>query len=339
MFKKSYLSALLLFSWALYGAAIVEESPLGSIEGEISLLNRPEGIAFSPSGDCLAIASFHGNQVLFFRTFNSSQPIFVLNLPTGSLQYLHDVAFSPDGDHFAIACRYSNKVMVFKKNASGFYDEEPFVEIKGSSAKLKGINAIKYHPNGKFLGVCDLPGNKIALYRYSEDSYEKLPCQIIRSSRNTLNGPDGLAFSSDGNLLAVTSHENNSLLIFESIPGMLGQYSARPVEVLKWDPSTCCYPHSTCFHPIDDTLVVSFAGGRKTLALFKKQSDTLPRYSPVPSQALEIYNSETIHLQRYAREEGGIKGVAFSPDGKIVGVCSSDIANSDRAILFYPVEF
>ncbi len=344
MFKIKLYLMFLLSSLTLQSAEIVDQNPVGVIQGIDSLIRHPEGIAFSPSGDLVAIANSEGGNILFFLSsdccISSSQvsPIYVIDGLNSPLGYPHDLSFSPDGEHLAVACRGNNRIMIYKRNiGNDFYEQEPFVVIEGNQLQLPGINAVKYSPTGNCLGVCDVAGHQIAFFLYNNDTYESLPYQVIQAPEDILYQPDGLAFSSDGRLLAVTSHGTHSLLIFEKTSSSEGKYSASPVEILKGEETNFCFTHSVCFHPLDDTLAVSSAGGRKTLSLFKKVSDTVPRYSIVPSQTFEIYNPETIHLQQYNKEEGGVKGVAFSPDGKILGLCAQDMGDPLKSILFYTI--
>ncbi len=334
---------VLLLPVTFLHAIMIEKLTIRSIEGSASLLNRPEGIAFSPCGNFVAIANSLSNNVLFFRTSDclsqnvQALPIFVLTNTFAS--YPHDLDFSPDGAHLAIASRNNNLILLHKRNAeSGFYDHEPFAVIEGSQASLVNINAVKYSPCGNCLGVCDVKGNQIALFRYRGDEYEPIPYQVLQEHIDILDRPDGLAFSSDGKLLAVTSHGVHLLLIYERSPDSQELFNPNVAEIIPRKRSLCTFPHSVCFHPVDDTLVISSAGGRKNISVFQKLADTAPRYSGAPSQIFEIFNPKTIHLQEKAPEEGGVKGIHFSADGKILGFCASDITNTARSIMFYSIE-
>lgn len=322
-----------------------KSEPMGVIEGAKSLLKRPEGIGFSPFGDYLAIANSGGDNVLFYRTSdyhalgNQAEPAFVLGAPNHTLGFPHDMAFSPDGAHIAVACRVSNRVTVHRRSIeNGFYEQTPFAVIKSETARLRCINAVKYSPSGNSLGVCDFEGHQIALFRYSGEEYQSLPYQRIGGSIDMIQFPDGLAFSRDGNLLAVTSHGTCSVLLFQKIPNSQEHYAASAVEGLQIERAPFCYAHSVSFSPLDDTLVASFAAGMKSLFVFRKLADTAPRYPSIPSQILRIHNPETVHLRKTQNGQGGVKGVAFSPDGKTLGLCASDIVDPEKKILFYAFE-
>lgn len=320
---------LILFPRIFLGAALIEEPPLFSIKGKESLLNRPEGIAFSPCGKFAMIANSSSNNILFYAfTKAQNKPESILK---SSFKYPHDAVYSPMGEHIAVASRGNNKVTIHKINDLSLYEENPLKVIEGKCASLNGISCVKYHPGGKILAIGDVSGHKVALFRIDGEEYDTVPYQTITARIDILDKPDGLAFSKDGRLLAVISHGTHALLLYEKIPGA-DEYYPDPMQILQSDFS---FPHSVCFHPIDDTLVVSSAGGRKTLALFEKISENPPYYSIKPTQVLSIYNPATIHLQKEAPEEGGVKGVAFSLDGLIIGICASDIADPNKSVLFY----
>lgn len=345
MFKKAFCSIFSILTTSVYPATIVDHHPIGIIEGTESMINHPEGIAFSPSGNLVAIANAGGSNVLFFQasdccsTGTKSQPVFVINGLDSPLKYPHDLDFTLDGEHLAVACPGDNRVIIYKRNVqSGFYEEKPLAVIEGSKGGLLAISAVKYCPNGNYLGVCDVAGYQIALYHYNGENYDSMPYQVIRAPSDILKQPDGLGFSKDGKWLAVTSHGNHSVLIFER-KFLSQEYSNTPAEILKGEETLFTFTHSLCFHPIDDTLIVSSAGGRKTLSLFKKISELVPRYTSSAAQAIEIYNPETIYMQEFYPEEGGVKGITISPDGKILGICAGDIVNTCRSIQFFSISF
>lgn len=335
MFMIALYALLMVFQM---GWSDVIEQPTSVIEGQDSGINHPEGIAFSPSGDLLAVTNGLSNTITFYRKESSgvygSTPVFTLNSP--HLNYPHDLSFTPDGAHLACANAKGNLVTIFKKNlTSDFYDAVPILLIQSDKKQLKNANAAKYSPVENILAVANVIEHTIALYHYTEDSYEKQPYQIITGSRDLIKRPDGLAFSADGMLLAVTSHERHSVLIYERLPGNEGRFSTQPVEILKGNEANIYFPHSLAFHESND-LVVSNASGKKTLNVFKRVSDQVPRYASIPMQTLEIYNPENVHLQKQHPEEGGVKGVAFTPDGNFLGICAGDIVHQDRKVLILP---
>ena len=341
MRKKLFLYLLCITVVVASGAAflifcsktrLIDVVPATVIRGKGGGLGRPEGIAFSPSGDCIAVSNALLNTITFYRSrdFQNSlyetTPFFTLQNPESQLDYPHDVSFSPDGNHFAVANRWGNSITIYKKSAiHSCYDATPIAVIKGVASE--GSSAVKYAPQGNIIAAGNL-GNFITFYHYQGDEYDASPYQVIHNAIDILNGVDGLAFSSDGELLAVTSHWTNSVVMYQCIPDSQGLYSSDPVEILQGEETQLHFPHSLNFHPANDYLVVANASGKKTLNLFKKVSSVFPRYSPEPEVTLEIYNPKNFYLQAKSPEEGGVKGVVFSSDGKQMGLCASDIKHS-----------
>jgi DNA-binding beta-propeller fold protein YncE len=325
-------------------AILIQEKPASVIMGEQSGLGRPEGIAFSPEGDLIAVANASMNSVTFYKRKNASSaeyekiPFFTIQGARSLIYYPHDVCFSPDGQHLAVVNSRSNSITIYKKN-SDRYDPIPTAVIRGEHSGLKHPHAVKYAPHGKFIAVANLLGNTITLYQYEGDTYSGSPYHVIQNSKyRVFNRPDGLAFSSDGELLAVTNHDAHSVAIYQELPHSPGFYTADPVEILQGEVTNLCYPHSLSFHPSNEYLAVSCAGGIKTLNLFKKISEQFPRYSTTPEKTMEVFNPETIQLQKEWPQEGGVKGIAFSPDKNQLGLCAADILNPDRSILIYSIE-
>ncbi len=340
---KQVLFLLMLFPIALHSAKLAS-FPMGSIQGPNTRIQQAEGIAFSPDRKYVAIASASNGKVLLYSILdcnslkNDIAPVFILESPQNPLNFPHDVAFSPNGEHLAVASRNTNEVVIYQKNKDDdFFSQIPFFIIKGSDASFVGMNAVAFHPSGKCLAVCDVLGHHVALYYCDGDTYTSMPYQVITGPIDIFSRPDGIAFSSDGSLLAITSHGVHSVLIYERIAETDDRYTEEPVEIIKGEETGFHYTHSVSFHPRDDTLAVSSAAGRKTLSLFKKISNTAPRYNHVPVQTFAIYNPETIYLQQHAEEEGGVKGIAFSCDGTILGICAADLADPAKSIVFYPV--
>lgn len=342
VFFLCFLISLFLTSFNLVFATNLIKNPPGTmIEGKTSGIVRPEGIAFTRTDDFVAIANYHGDSILFYQRVGNSgavyetTPTYIIKGPESQLYAPHDLCFSPDGNYLAVANRNGNSVTIYKKKPDQiFFDSTPIAVIHGKTGNMLTTNAVKYAPQGNIIAVADVAGDVIALYHYQDEKYDEYPYQLIHNSSGILYQLDGLAFSNNGKLLAVTGHATHAVLIYQQLTNSSNLYSSEPVEIIQGKQTNLCFPHSLCFSSSDD-LVVSCAGGKKTLNLFKKLSDNSPRYSTTPEQSYEIYNPNTIHLQAHAPEEGGVKGIAFSTEGNTLGLCSSDIANSNKMILIY----
>lgn len=313
--------------------------PISSLYGQNSLISNPEGIEFSACGELVAIADAGSCKTLLFRVAdclsanNNIEPVAILDLPKNSESYFHDVAFSPDGTHLAITNRNANQVTVHRKSTDErIFERTPFAVIDGDAAGLDCITAAKYSPNGNCLGVCDCVGHQVALFRRNGETYERQPYQRMARPGNVLRIPDGLAFSKDGKILAVTNGGTHGVLLFERLSGTEDQYSSSEVQALLHDQAPLNSTHSVAFNPLDDTLIVTCHMPMQSVFVFKKIAPKAPHFSSEPSQILNIYNRDTIHLRKtsHGRGQGGVKGAAFSPDGKILAICASEIGSSGR---------
>lgn len=328
----------------LHSAEIISSSPLFVIEGAASKLNHPEGVSFSPTGEFIAVANARNNNILFYRVIENDiskmtrEPAFIMK-GRPAFSYPHDLSFSPDGEHLAIVSSYSNKITIHERDViSGFYKSEAIAVIRGTKAGLWNVHTVKYNQAGTLLAVCDVAKNTVALFPRLESHYDETPSQILSLPLSIMDRPDGVAFSSDGSLLAVTSHATHSVLLFAQDQDNAERYDAVPCQILQGEETGFHFTHSLAFHPVDHTLVVSSAAGKKTVAVFNKLPGSPITYSLVPSQILEVYNPETYHLNMYEPEEGGVKGVAFSPSGKVLAILSTDLGDSRKSVIFYAVE-
>jgi WD40 repeat protein len=344
---------LMLFSCYGYAALIVDSAPTTIIRDQLSELDRPEGVTFSPTGKYIATANSLVDTVTFYRRIGDSgsqyetTPAFSIQGKESKLNYPHDVAFSPDGLHLAVANRIGNSITIYKRNFNDdFYSNKPIAVIRGASSGVRRPDSVKYSPTNNIIAVANLADSSIAFYRYKGDVYEKKPYQIIQDTPDVLLVPDGLDFSVDGELLAVTSHDANAVLIYQKLQGSNGKYTSRPVEIIQGADTNLNYPHSVSFHPTKNYLLVSSSQGLKNINIFQKTSDDFPRYGTKPLLSLEItqmYDESTIHLLEELHQEGGCKGVAFSPDGKALAITQNLSADflklpySVGVLLIYPV--
>lgn len=149
-------------------------TPTSIIKGRKSNLNRPEGIAFSPTSDCIAIANAHANSVCFYKRANSNDlvyesiPFFIINGSASRLKYPHDLSFSPDGRHLAVANRHGNRVTIYKKNPNDcYFNRKPIAVLKGAGSRIACPNAVKYAPAGNICAVANIEGNTVTFFSLS----------------------------------------------------------------------------------------------------------------------------------------------------------------------------
>jgi DNA-binding beta-propeller fold protein YncE len=349
------IAGLMLLSCNGYASLDVGDIPTTIIRNPFSQLDRPEGVAFSPCGKYIATANSLIDTVTFYKRICNTgsayetTPAFSIQGIESQLNYPHDIAFSPDGLHFAVANRRGSSITIYEKNQmDDSYNMWPIAVIQGASSGVMHPDSVKYSPTENVMAVANVNNSSISFYHYNGNIYEQTPYQIIQDTRNVLSIPDSIDFSADGELLAVTSHDTHSVLIYQKILGSSAEYTSRPVEIIQGPDTNFCYPHSVSFDPTKNYLCVSNSQGRKNINIFQKISDHFPRYDIKPIVSLEIlqmYDESTIHLLEQLYQEGGCKGVAFSPDGTSLSITQNLSANhlklpySVGVLLVYPVDY
>jgi DNA-binding beta-propeller fold protein YncE len=354
--KKNSMIGIACLMWLScngHASLSVDNAPTTIIRDASSGLDRPEGVTFSPSGKYIAVANSLVDTVTFYKRIGDhgsayeTTPAFSIKGQRSKLNYPHDIAFSPDGRHLAVANRIGNSITIYKKsNINDSYNNRPIAVIQGEFSGVMNPDSVRYSPVDNVIAVANIGKSAITFYHYKGNVYEQTPCQIIQDTPDVLLIPDSLDFSSDGELLAVTSHDTHSVLIYQKIPGSDGMYTSRPVEIIQGPETNFNYPHSVSFHPTKNYLLVSSSQGQKNINIFQKISDDFPHYGSKPVLSLEItemYEESTIHLLAQLHMEGGCKGVAYSPDGTSLAITqnlSADLLKlpySVGVLLVYPI--
>ncbi|NGX59681.1 MAG: hypothetical protein KR126chlam3_00837 [Chlamydiae bacterium] len=333
---KTILTAIFLsFAFFCQGFSqplLFEQESFHIICGEASGLDHPEGIAFTPDGKYVAISNAYGNSINFYEFGGSNIPVFVLKGPETLLSFPHDITFSPNGEYLAAANRYSNAATIYKKNKDGIaFNLSPISIITDDS--FNGLGAIAYSPTENIIALGDAYSNRVLIYSFNGKQYLKTPSCILATHKLSL--VDGLGFSPDGKFLGVTSHANNSALFFERTPNSRNLFASQPVNIIGGIDSLLEESHSLAFHPTKDFVVISSAGGREDVTFYQKKIKDGCSYISSPVQTLRIMLEEVRCAieEKYPGECGG-KGVAFSPDGKVLGVCLPNIFGEDCVHFF-----
>jgi len=197
----------------------VDSKPLYSVTGEKHGLCYPAGVAIHPCGEWLAVANRLRVGISLYRIsgingqFESSPFQFITEeeLSIHELAAPHGLDFSPDGKslivvHNRFAMNKNSKgesgIAVFQcrnNTNSGLNPNPSFIYPYGCTR----LHSVAVHPSGCIVAV----SNSLA----GVDLFDWLPEQSIMSKRDTFSffrheeGPKGVAFTSDGKQLAVTT--------------------------------------------------------------------------------------------------------------------------------------
>lgn len=296
-------------------------------------LHRSEGIAFSPSGNVMAIATSDTNKVFLFRRNADGQfetaPYESISGPEARLKYPHDVTFARSGDHelLAVAQRGGTIAIYSKSGANDNYGPEPAFEICGPTTRLKYTDGVAFvPPNNDYLAACNLQTGTVCFYRKTSSSPLRFDLQPVFELRHrSIVQPDGLAFSRSGEWLALANHGKHSVSIFQrrhrnASPERV-EYGPGPVTVIK-DPGLH-YPHSVAFSPETNHLVVTNAGANYFSAYAPTKGFWNMRWSQSPV-ARQIVGPDVLFREVNAQNkmEGGPKGIAIHQN--TLAVCSPE---------------
>jgi hypothetical protein len=299
-----------------------------------NVAERFEGIAFSSSGNCMAIATSETNCVLLFRRTPDGrfehEPFQRIGESPKHLQYPHDVSFAKidDIEMLAIAQR-AGAVAIYKQNASHeSFDRDPECVISGPRSTLAYSDAVAFvPPDNDYVAACNLQQGSILFFRRLSSSpilFAGAPDFELRHP--TVVQPDGLAFSRCGGWLATANHGGGSVTVFQRCvkfsSGRRLTYQPEPVTVIK-DPGLR-YPHSVAFTPRTNHLAVTNAG-----------ANYFSIYAPIPtrfgltwsqSPVVQVIGHEDAEFQKVNvdnKMEGGPKGIAIHKAK--MAVCSPQI--------------
>ncbi len=312
-----------------------------------SKLHGLEGIAFSSTGNILAVAAAHSDTIFLFRRKANRQfeaaPYGSISGPESRLKYPHDVSFARSGsaELLAVAQR-GGSIAIFQKNeVDENYGPAPIFEICGAKTRLRFSDGVAFvPPNNDHLAACNLETGAITFYRQFSSSPVRFSLEpVIELRHKSLASPDGLEFSRCGKWLAVANHGNHSVSIFQRrnrhFRGRKLMYGPEPVTVIK-DPRFR-FPHSVAFLPETNHLVVTNAGANhfSVYELTKGVIKARWSQSPVVQQTVGL-DGDFREVNARNKREGGPKGIAINQSSlaicspvlgiKIYSLCESRLA-------------
>lgn len=307
---------------------------VGTRRNPVQSLARPstldgwEGVAYSSSGDIMALAASHTDTVFLYRkgpggSFDA-QPYSRIRGADSWLRYPHDVAFAPTegGELLAVAHRHA-AIAIYRRSGDGTFGTSPEFAIRGPQTNLSFSDGVAFVPPAyDHLAVCNLETETISFYRMLSASPVQFDLNPVFELRHASFGqPDGLGFSGCGQWLAVANHGIHTVSIFRRRRRVLSggklRYGPRPVSVLK--DATLRYPHSVAFTAETNHLVVTNAGANYFSVYAPHGRGRRLRWSMPLSHTIVGPDATFREVNARNRMEGGPKGVAIHRDD--VAVC------------------
>ncbi len=311
------------------GDAWIDPHPAWGIPRET--LGRAEGVAFSRCGRLFALAHAADERVSVYEREDeangwSARLISVIEGPKSGLDYPHDVDFSPDGRLLVVANRKGKSLTCYAREpgVATRFGSRPLWTLRGRLSRLRHPDGVKFvPPGGAYLAAVNLTRNTVTFYRRSRlwrSRYASRACFVLEGPETRLVQPDGLAFSDDGELLAVTNHGAGTVTVYAR--GRRAPcYGPAPIAELGGRPGRLRSPHSVSFSRAGRHLAISNAGGRTVSVYRRGEGAGSGSWSEQPVLELDACDPAAFEAaNRFNRLEGGSKGVAFGTD--CLGVCS-----------------
>ena len=199
-------------------------------------------------------------------------------------------------------------------------------EISGSifcKLKTPGSIAARHEPGGQVsLLVCNNYTHRVTRHVVvPRFSYRVWRNKVLL--RRSLNIPDGIALSNNGQWIAVSSHGTHDVKIFAAAAS-LGP-DTEPVGTLN----NANYPHGLRFTPDDRHVVVADAGA-PLLHVYERGASWSGPHDPIRS--VVVLDDETFQRGRANPMEGGPKGLDIDRSGNVVAVTCEE-----QALAFFPL--
>ena len=292
-----------------------------AVRAALAGTGRTEDVRFSPDNRRLIVAGFGLNRLLILAIAiepgASGLHVVVddfMELTSDGITYAHGVDFIDDRT-LAVANRDGLvSIIGLPSGELGGRQEhvEAIREISGGlfcRLKSPGSVVARREPRGRVsLLVCNNYIHRVT--RHVVD-----PATGFRVKKNgvllerSLNIPDGIAISHDGQWIAVSNHGTNEVKLFDA-SAPLGPYTV-PAGVL----TDVGFPHGLRFTPDDRHLLVADAGA-PLVHVCERGAGWAGSRGPTSSAA--VLDDETFKRGRANPEEGGPKGIDIDRTGKVM---------------------
>jgi len=291
----------------------------------INKLERTEDCRFSPNGKKLAVAGFAKHSIIVFNvapvTADMPQKIRLSDY----VEIVSDVFSYPHGLDFVDD---TTLVIGNRRGAVTVINiPEPVSDAESKQAEIQPLVTIS---KANIFSKINSPGS-VSVTRVTDDEYDLLVCnnynnRVTEHSVSRKNGhkvisnkillenrlkiPDGVTQSARQHVFAVSNHLTHEVYIYRSAEKNTRR--SLPQGVLKGSD----FPHGLRFFGNDRYLLVADAGLPFSRLYHCADGEWNGEFDPV--KTIRFMNDEIFLKGRTNHQEGGLKGLDFSPDEKIL---------------------
>ena len=292
------------------------------VRKKLLALERTEDCRFSPDGRRLAIAGFARNSIAIFdveiTASEGTQKIVLsdyIELKSAELEYPHGVDFV-DNSTLVVANR-ERLVSVFNlpTGQSGQeFQADPLVRVTRADRFNKlsspgSVSVTQLSSDSYEVMVCNNYTHRVTRHTISRSTPQKVTQNRIALDKG-LNVPDGIAISNDRDVIAVSNHFKHEVYLYPN--DGKNRRATLPTGVLKW----LDFPHGLRFFGQDKYIFVADAG--LPFARVYKSEDGKWRGDHAPVMTIRMMDDELFLKGHYYHQEGGLKGLDFSPCQRIL---------------------
>jgi len=324
--------------WAIFAGARI---PTSYVTGKRTGLFEPEAVAFTPSGDLMAISNSRRHSVSLYTRGDASgrnyerRPCCTISDPN-CWRVVHDTAFSPCGRYPVAAARETHALSMFVllDGNSNEIEAKPLWSVRGEDCGLSFPAGVAIHPSGKWLAVANRARNGITLYRNSGSSgqFDSTPFQIITVEDLSIHGlaaPHGLDFSPDGKSLIVTHKRffktehpkgDSGLSIFKWRTEPNFGLDPHPSFIFPYGLSSL---HHVAFHPSGNIVAVSISRAGVDVFDWLPEQEAMSKRDAISFFRIGEGPEGRVGEGPKGRVGEGPKGVAFTREGEQIAVTTN----------------
>ncbi|MDX1624882.1 MAG: beta-propeller fold lactonase family protein [Wenzhouxiangellaceae bacterium] len=208
--------------------------------GTVEAMGRPAGLALSPAGDQLYVASRFGDAVQVFGrdTDDTSASFGALSYQTAyrdgidgitALNGAYAIEISDAGEHLYVSSEDENAVVLFDRAGDGTLTQRTVVthDVAGGVPGLQGVQGLALAPDGLGVFVAGFGDHSLSIFeRMQPGNADGLPVGSLRLRQTlfddqgeilTMAGPTDAVASGDDRHVYVVAKEDNAILVIGRI--------------------------------------------------------------------------------------------------------------------------